>query len=88
MLPPQNHTSTNIPGTVLNAVLLSGKLNICHGNAQSLCAHNLNKLDEVRLVLSGSKVEIACYTESWLTTRNSDRSIGVSGYSVVRNDRV
>lgn len=88
MLPSQNHTSTNIPGAVLSAVLLSGKLNVCHGNAQSLCARNSSKLDEVRNVLSGSKVEIACFTESWLTSKISDRSIGVSGYSVVRNDRV
>ena len=88
MLPSHSHTSANIPGAVLNAVLLPGKLNICHGNAQSLCARKFSKLDEVRNVVLGSKVEIACFTESWLTAKNSDRSISVSGYSVVRNDRV
>lgn len=83
----QDHTLTNIPGAVLNAVLVSGKFNICHGNAQSLCARKMNKLDEVRLALIKSKVEIACFTESWLTSNNSDRSVAIDGFSVVRNDR-
>lgn len=82
------HTSTNIPCAVLNAALIQDKLNICHGNAQSICARKFNKLDEVRTVLIGSKIEITCFTESWLTSRHSDRSIGISGYTVVRNDRV
>lgn len=72
---------------MLNAVLLPDKLNILHGNAQSICARNFAKLDEVRDLLSASKVEIACFSESWLTSKHSDRSIGISGYSVVRNDR-
>lgn len=88
MLPTHNHTSTNIPRAVLNAALFHDKLNLCHGNAQSLCARNSTKLDEVRNVLSDSKVEIACFTESWLSSRNSDRSIQIPGFSVVRNDRV
>lgn len=29
---------------------------------------------------------MACFTE-WHTSKNSDRSIGISGYSVMRNDR-
>lgn len=76
-----------IPGAVLNAVLLSGKLNICHGNVQSLCARNSNKLDELRHVLSKSKVDIACFTESWLTSKITDRSITIPGYRCMRNDR-
>ena len=88
-MPPSHfHTSANIPGAVLNAVLLPGKLNICQGNAQSLCARNSSKFDEIRIALLGSKAEIACFTESWLTARNSDRSISIPGYSVVRNDRI
>lgn len=71
----------------MNAALFPKKLNICHGNAQSLMARNMSKLDEIRLVLLGSKIEVACFTESWLTSKNSDRSIGISGYSVMRNDR-
>ncbi|KAL9698013.1 hypothetical protein quinque_001454 [Culex quinquefasciatus] len=45
-------------------------------------------LEEVRAVLSSHIVDIACFTESWLTASRNNRSIGVQGYSVVRNDRV
>lgn len=83
-----DQTSTIIPGAVLNAVLLSGKFNICHGNAQSLCARKTSKLDELRHVLSKSKVDVACFTESWLTSRITDRSVAIPGYRSVRNDRV
>ena len=88
MPPLHNHTSTNIPRAVLNAALYQGKLNICHGNSQSLCARKSCKLDEIRELLIGSKIEIACFTESWLNSKTSDRSISVSGYSVMRNDRL
>lgn len=81
-------TSANIPGAVLNAALITGKLNLCHGNAQSLCARRSNKLDEVKNLLKDSKVGIACFTESWLTSQTSNRSIAVPGYSLVRNDRL
>lgn len=87
MAVPNSHAHTNIPGAVLNAALFPGKLNICHGNAQSLCARKFLKLEEVRHLLSGSKIDIACFTESWLNTKRTDRCITVPGYSVVRNDR-
>lgn len=66
-----NHTiaTANIPGAVMNAVLLTGKLNIVHGNAQSLCARKSDKLEEVKLALQSSKIGIACFTESWLTDK-------------------
>lgn len=80
-------TLANIPGAVLNAVLISGKLNVCHANAQSICARRSSKLDEVKLLLKDSKVELACFMESWLSAKTNNRSIAVPGYSVVRNDR-
>lgn len=83
----QNHLSTNIPGAVLNAALPSGKLNVCHGNAQSLCARKSTKLDEVKDLLCNSKISIACFTESWLSARISDRNISIPGFKVIRNDR-
>lgn len=84
---PIDQTSTNIPGAVLNAVLLPGKFNICHGNVQSLCARQTSKLDELKLVLSKSEVDVACFTESWLTSKINDRSIAIPHYRCVRNDR-
>ncbi|KAL9702626.1 hypothetical protein quinque_006144 [Culex quinquefasciatus] len=71
----------------MHAVLVPGKLNICHGNAQSLCAKKGTKLDEIRNNLQDSKITIACFTESWLTTKNTDRSIAIPGFSFLRNDR-
>lgn len=87
MPPLQSHTSTNIPGAVMNAVLPFGKLNICHANAQSLCARKSTKLDEVKDLLHNSKVSVACFTESWFSTKNSNRSVAIPGFCVVRNDR-
>ena len=81
-------TSANIPGAVLNAALISGKFNICHGNAQSLCARKSNKLDEVKLLLENSKIGLACFTESRLTSKISDNVVAVPGYTIIRNDRL
>ncbi|XP_055543328.1 uncharacterized protein LOC129728882 [Wyeomyia smithii] len=53
-----SHTLTSIPGAVMNAVLLPGKLNVCHGNAQSICARRSAKLDEVKNLLQGSKHDL------------------------------
>ncbi|XP_055522687.1 uncharacterized protein LOC129716869 [Wyeomyia smithii] len=84
-----NHTTTaaNIPGAVMNAVLLPGKLNIVHGNTQSLCARKFGKLDELKLTLQNPKISIACFTESWLTENIRDNCISIPGYSMLRNDR-
>lgn len=87
MPPASNHASTNIPGAVLNAALFSGKLNLCHGNAQSLCARKSTKLDEIKDLLQNSKVSIACFTETWLSKKNSNRSVAIPGFSMIRNDR-
>lgn len=81
-------TFTNIPGAVLNAALLPGKLSICHGNAQSICARSFGKLDEIRQVLTVANIDVACFTESWLSTKKSNRSVSIDGYSLIRNDRV
>ncbi|KAL9705436.1 hypothetical protein quinque_008954 [Culex quinquefasciatus] len=88
MPPLTNHTSANIPAVVMNCALHSGKLNICHGNTQSLCARKFAKLDEVKDLLHNSKVTVACFTESWLTVQISDRCIAIPGFAVCRNDRM
>lgn len=80
--------SHTIPKVVLNTVLKTGKLNICHGNVQSLCAHHSSKFEEVRLLLEMSKVTVACFTETWLNEAIPDGAIGILGYKVIRNDRV
>ncbi|XP_039448705.1 uncharacterized protein LOC120427855 [Culex pipiens pallens] len=71
----------------MNAVLRSGKLNVCHGNAQSLCARKFAKLDELKDLLHSSKISVACFTESWLSPKTSDRRLAIPGFSLIRNDR-
>lgn len=72
----------------VNKLLPPGKLNLCHGNTQSLCIRQSNKLEEPRYMMYKSKVEIACCTESWLTSKIDDRGIAIAGYQTVQNDRV
>ncbi|XP_038104855.1 uncharacterized protein LOC119765306 [Culex quinquefasciatus] len=86
-MPRPNRTSLNIPGAVMNAVLRSGKLNVCLGNAQSLCARKFAKLDELKDLLHSSKISVACFTESWLSPKTSDRRLAIPGFSLIRNDR-
>ncbi|KAL1380783.1 hypothetical protein pipiens_013931 [Culex pipiens pipiens] len=40
-----------------------------------------------RGVVHDSKVTIACFTESWLTIKNTDRSIAIPGFAFLRCDR-
>ncbi|KAL1396538.1 hypothetical protein pipiens_002661, partial [Culex pipiens pipiens] len=40
-----------------------------------------------RGVVHDSKVTIACFTETWLTTKNTDRSIAIPGFAFLRCDR-
>lgn len=72
----------------MNAALMDFKLNICHANVQSLCARQLNKFEEIKQMLIGSKISVACFTESWLTDSIPDSIIGIPGYRLIRNDRV
>lgn len=85
-----NHTSipVSIPKAVMHAALPRGKLNVCHGNSQSLCARRFSKFDEIKNCIYDSKIEIACFTESWLTASVSDQSIAIPGFSLIRNDRL
>lgn len=76
-----------IPKVVMRTALLSDKLNICHTNVQSLCARQLNKLDEFKICFENSNIDIICVTETWLTSNISDEMVAVEGYRVIRNDR-
>lgn len=76
-----------IPRVVMNCALDSSKLNICHLNAQSICARQLSKFNEFKICFSNSKVSIICVTESWLTDNIPDELISLEGYNLIRNDR-
>lgn len=84
-----NHASANllIPKAVMNAAMLSDKINICHMNVQSLCARRFTKFEELKQNIIGSKLDIICFTETWLDTSINDSLIAIQGFDVVRNDR-
>lgn len=77
----------NIPRVVMNVALPNDFINICHLNAQSLCARQLGKLDEFRYCFINSKLDIICVSETWLKENISDTIVDLDGYKVLRNDR-
>lgn len=76
-----------IPRVVMNIVLRDDCLNLCHLNAQSLCARQLSKFEEFKNCFTESKVDIVCVTETWLNDNVNDTSIQVDGYTILRHDR-
>lgn len=47
-----------IPRVIMNIALRDDCINLCHMNAQSLCARQMSKLDEFRNCFVNSKVDI------------------------------
>lgn len=78
----------DIPRAVMNVALRDDCLNLCHLNAQSLCARQLSKLDEFKRCFANSKVDLICVTETWLNENITDSTVAVEGYSILRNDRM
>lgn len=76
-----------ISRAVVNAVLIEDKLNIAHINVQSLCARKLSKFEELKTLVSHSKLDVACFTETWLSSEINDRLINIEGFNLLRNDR-
>lgn len=82
-----NRSIASIPRVVMNVALRDDCINICHMNAQSLCARQLSKLDEFKECFTNSKLDLICVTETWLHQDILNRSVDVEGYSLLRNDR-
>lgn len=90
-MPPLTlHASNDIcvPKIMLNTVLKPNCFNVCYANVQSICANNFQKFEELKEILVGSRVEVACFAESWLRTAIPDSAIDIPGFKFVRNDRV
>lgn len=86
---PLNNASPNtiIPRIVLNAALQPEFLNICHMNVQSLTARNFSKFHELKLNFTDSKVDVICFTETWLNSTINNSMLSINGYKLIRNDR-
>lgn len=65
------------------------KLNIGHFNGQSINAlERPEKLDEIKSILSGGFLDVVGVSETWLKPSTNDGIVGISGYKLIRNDRV
>lgn len=79
--------STLIPKALFHAVLSNDKINICHVNVQSLCARRFSKFDELKSNFFGSKIDVVCMTETWLSDVITNTMISMEGFNLLRNDR-
>ena len=50
--------------------------------------YNVPKIDEVRLVIKKTGVDIAVFTETWLKHVIPDSVVHIPGYNIIREDRV
>lgn len=46
------------------------------------------KVDEIRYVVNKEKIEIACFTESWLNDSIHDIVINIRDFNVIRKERI
>ena len=58
------------------------KLKIAHINTRSL----LSCIDEVKLIILNSKIDILCISETWLEQNIPDRFVNIDGYTLFRKD--
>lgn len=76
----------NIPNIVIRTVFEYKRngLNLCLINAGSVHP----KIDEFRRIFETSNAHLVVVTETWFKSYRSNLSIAMSGYDVIRNDRV
>lgn len=55
----------------------------CHFNACSM----KNKMYDIKRIICGTKLNVVCVTESWLSECDASRSINLPGFSSFRHDR-
>ena len=58
-------------------------MKIGHLNVRSI----IDKIDEIRLIISKTKLDLLCISETWLHEKINDNMINVPGYTIVRRDR-
>ncbi|XP_037815951.1 uncharacterized protein LOC119612237 [Lucilia sericata] len=77
--------------SMLNKCLSSSSevMNIGHINAQSLCpSASSTKLDEFKCFFYNSLLDIIGVSETWFKPHLISQSLTLSGYNLVRNDRI
>ena len=56
---------------------------ICHLNIRSI----LPKIDDIRILMKESNIDVIAFTETWLSEGVTDDLIQIDGYKIYRNDR-
>lgn len=78
-------TPVNINKIVINSALkmMPDRINITHMNVGSL----FSKIDVIRDTFMNSNVHIVMFSETWLKSNHSDKSVEIPGYYILRADR-
>lgn len=83
----QNNISASSNDATMNMLRVLTKIkrgiHINHINAQSLN----NKIDEFRLLVENSSVDVICVSETWLKETTPNSIINLNGYQIFRADR-
>ena len=63
-------------------------LSICHGNLNSLSAHNFAKLTQLKAYKSIYKHDFICLSETYLDSTTANNMLEIEGYNLVRADHL
>lgn len=78
--------SINSGNKNFNVNINSRQLNCMYTNTRSIM--NMNKLDEIQLILNENKIDILGISESWTHDNIEDAEVMIPGYLLFRRDRV
>ena len=87
----KNESLANLPSTEYVSAEQSSIPNISEPVPSLMLSNTMSlapKIDEVRQSVLQTDVDLACFTETWLTDFVHDNVIQIPGYNVVRRDRL
>lgn len=89
MLDNLGMSAADSPCTLNNNVVLKSSINNFSGlNISLLNTRSLYpKFDEIIHLISGVKLDILCFVETWLSDHISDAAIDIPGFTIIRKDR-
>lgn len=74
----------SIPNVLLKTMFReSGLVNFCHLNVSSIKP----KMDELRSVFRDTNAHVISFSETWLKSYNTNKSVEIEGYKLLRCDR-
>lgn len=74
----------SIPNVMLKTFFREdGLINFCHLNVASVKP----KIDELRNVFYATNAHVISFSETWLKSYNTSKSVEIDGYNLVRCDR-